>query len=226
MKFEIKNRLTSNIIFTWEGESLKLAVQAAVESKIVLRGADLSDAVLRDADLSDADLRGADLSDADLSDADLSDADLRGAVLSGAVLRGAVLSGADLRGAVLSGAVLSGADLRGAVLTPIRDDLWAVLSSSPSEVLGLRQAIIDGKIDGSTYSGDCSCLVGTIATLKKVSAEEMPILRPNSNRPIERFFLGIKVGDTPETNPVSKLVLEWTDLWLSNVKTAFSPTQA
>jgi hypothetical protein len=31
------------------------------------------------------------------------------------------------------------------------------------------------------------------------------------SRPIEQFFLGIKVGDTPEINPLSKLALEWVE---------------
>ena len=38
---------------------------------------------------------------------------------------------ADLSGADLRGADLRGADLRDADLTPIRDDIWAVLCSSP-----------------------------------------------------------------------------------------------
>ena len=33
----------------------------------------------------------------------------------------------------------------------------------------------------------------------------------DSSRPIEQFFLGIKVGDKPETNQFSKLALEWLE---------------
>src|SRR5258707_1756290 len=46
-----------------------------------------------------------------------------------------------LKGADLEGANLKGADLEGANLEGIRDDLWAVLSSAPAEVEGLRLAL-------------------------------------------------------------------------------------
>jgi hypothetical protein len=36
-------------------------------------------------------------------------------------------------------------------------------------------------------------------------------LKPDFNRPAERLFLAIKKGDKPDTNPISKIVLEWTD---------------
>ncbi len=159
-------------------------------------------------------------------DADLRGADLRGADLRGADLLGANLRGADLRGANLRGANLRGADLRGANLTPIRDDVWAVLSSAPHEVEGLRLALIDGRVDGSTYTGPCSCLVGTIAKVRGCEYEDLGLLKPNSNRPAERFFMAIHEGDTPETNQASKLVLEWVDTWLAGVRSAFGTPAA
>lgn len=129
----------------------------------------------------------------------------------------AVKFGADLTDADLTGAVLAGANL-----TPIRDDLWAVLSSVPAEVAGIRAALAEGRIDGSTYEGDCACLVGTIAHVRHCKYDAIPTLRPNSVRPIERFFLNINRGDTPETSQFSKLALEWTDEWLANMRAAFS----
>ena len=127
-----------------------------------------------------------------------------------------VTSGADLRGANLGGANLGGANL-----TVIRDDLWAVLSSAPAEVAGLRQAIAEGKIDGSTYEGSCACLVGTLANVRHCKYDAIPTLSPNSSRPAEQFFLAIQPGDTPENSQFSKLALEWVDTWLGNVRTAF-----
>jgi hypothetical protein len=168
-----------------------------------LSGADLSGADLRDADLSGADLRDADLRDADLSGADLRDADLSGADLRRAYLRGADLRGADLSGAYLSGAYLRGADLRGADLEPIKKDFFEVLSQAVNEISYLEKAIIEGRINGSTYEGECACLCGTIE-----NAGNKEIAR-DASRPIEIFFLSIKKGDTPENNQFSKIVLEW-----------------
>ena len=88
-------------------------------------------------------------------------------------------------------------------------------------MVGLRAAIAEGRIDGSTYEGDCACLVGTLANVRHVRYDAIPSLRPNSSRPIERFFLAIRKGDTPETSTFSRLALEWTDEWLANMRAAF-----
>ena len=69
MKYEIKSRWDSTVLFTAEAASLLLALEAAVKS-----GADLSSADLRGANLSSADLRGANLRGADLRGANLSSA--------------------------------------------------------------------------------------------------------------------------------------------------------
>ena len=226
MKFEIKSRWNGNVLFSLDTESLKLAVEARVESDADLCDANLRDADLCDADLCDADLRDADLRGANLCGANLRGANLRGANLCGANLCGANLRDADLCGADLCGANLRGANLRDADLTIVRDDIWAVLSASPAEVPGLRRAILDGRINGSSYEGECVCLVGTIARERHCAYTAIPSLKPDSSRPAERFFLGINEGDTPETSPASKLALEWVDEWLSNMRRAFSTTEA
>lgn len=104
---------------------------------------------------------------------------------------------------------------------PIRDDIWAVLSASPMEVTGLRAAIAEGRINGSSYEGACACLVGTLANVKGCDYQHLPMLKPNVARPAEQFFLGIKTGDTPATSQFSKLALEWTDQFLANMQAAF-----
>jgi len=161
-----------------------------------LRGADLRGANLSYADLSYADLRGADLIDADLRGANLSCANLRDANLRGANLRGADLSDADLRGADLSDA---------------KEDILKIISITPNEVPELLESLKHGKVDGSMYEGECACLVGTIANVRKCNYKEIEGIEPDPDRPAERLFLAIKRGDTPETNPISRLVVEWIE---------------
>jgi hypothetical protein len=186
--------------------------------------ADLSGANLTDANLTGANLAGADLSGADLTDADLTDADLRGSNLSGANLymanvyradlADASLSGANLSEADLSWANLAGLDLNKADLKPIVDDFYDVLSRAKAESVGLYDALMKGLVDGSTYSGECACLVGTIANIRHESVESLGInLRANAHRPIERWFLAIKKGDTPSNNPISAITVSWLKAW-------------
>jgi len=178
-----------------------------------LHGANLRDANLHGADLRDAYLSGANLSDADLHGADLRDADLRDADLRDADLHGADLRDADLHGADLRDANLRDADLHGADLTPVRDDFWAVLSSAPAEVMGLRTALVEGRVAGSNYEGECACLVGTIANLRGCEYTKIPNLVPDSRRPAEVWFLMIGKGATPENNAAAKQAVAWIDAW-------------
>jgi uncharacterized protein YjbI with pentapeptide repeats len=199
-----------------------------------LSGANLSGANLRSANLSSADLSGANLSSADLRSANLSSANLRSANLSSANLRSANLSSADLSGANLSSADLSGADLRSADLRsadlrsanlmPIKADFIEVISQAPREVPSLIAALKGGRVDGSTYTGECACLVGTIANAQNLSVESSDFkLTRDSSRPVERFFMGISKGDTPETNQVSALALDWAEVWYATQLAAFAP---
>ncbi len=216
MKFEIKS-IAGDLLYTTEAASLREAVEAAVSaganlSRAYLSGAELAGAYLAGADLSGAYLSGANLSDANLSRAYLSGADLAGADLAGADLAGADLAGANLAGANLAGADLAGADLAGANLAGanlagatgvgdwmaiIREDIRAVLDTAPAEAPGLLETLWAGRVDGSTYEGECACLVGTIANLRHVPVST---LTRDSSRPAEQWFLRIRKGDTPLTN--------------------------
>ena len=175
-----------------------------------LRGAYLQCAYLQGANLQGANLQGANLQGADLQCAYLQGANLQCAYLQGANLQGANLQGADLQCAYLQGANLRGADLRGAKLDDIKDDLFKVLSVAKNEVLGFYDSLMRGLIDGSAYEGECACLVGTIAKVRHENYQNLGIdLRPDSNRPAERWFLGIQKGDTPQSNPISEITAEW-----------------
>jgi uncharacterized protein YjbI with pentapeptide repeats len=180
-----------------------------------LYGANLSGANLYGADLSRANLSGANLYGADLSRADLSRADLSRADLSRANLSRANLSGANLSRANLSDANLS--DAKNApqnILAPYRDDIRKVLDTAPGEVGGLLQALWDGKVDGSTYTGECACLVGTLEKVRgKGTNVEIPNLGHDSTRPAEEWFINIRKGDTPVSSPAAAfaaaVIAEW-----------------
>jgi len=175
-----------------------------------LRGAYLQGANLRRANLRYANLRDANLRDADLEGADLEGAYLEGAYLEGADLRGADLFGADLFGADLEGANLRGADLEGADLAPYRADLWAVLDTAPNEVQGVIDALKEGRVDGSTYTGDYVCLIGTIAKVRGCAVNVLP---KNASRPAEMWFSPIRPGHTPTNNPRVAETLSWVEQW-------------
>ena len=163
MKFEIKSRFSGAVLFSLETDSLKLCVEAAVESRANLSGAylyganlsraNLSGADLADANLSRANLSGAYLYGANLSRANLYGANLSRANLSGADLADANLSGADLADANLSGAYLSGAYLYGANLS--RANLYgANLSGADLADANLSGAYLSGAyLSGANLSG-------------------------------------------------------------------------
>ena len=88
-------------------------------------------------------------------------------------------------------------NLQDANLTPIRDDVWAVLDTSPHEVPVLRTALLEGRVDGNDYP--------------RVAPGRVT---PGDHRPAERFFNGIKPGDSPDTNPVLAIALGWVNEWI------------
>jgi hypothetical protein len=203
MKQQIKHRYSDKVLFECELDDntvnpMREAVIRAVASK---------------ADLSEADLSFANLSKANLSEANLSEANLSKANLSKANLSEANLSFANL----------SKADLSKAAFNPIKADFWMVLLSAPFEIVGLRSALIEGRVDGSTYEGDCACLVGTIANVRHADYQQIGI-KPDSSRAAERWFMGIKKGDTPETNQISKITVEWLDEFTSKLAFASGKT--
>ena len=126
---------------------------------------------------------------------------------NGADLSGADLSGAYLRGADLSGAYLRGADLSGADLRSVKADFFMILAMGHTEVPHLIKALREGRVDGSTYGGECACLVGT---LENGGASGVP---HQSDSPAEQWFWpirkGTKPGDDSEGGFRSAKALEW-----------------
>jgi hypothetical protein len=212
VKIEIRSWMSGAVLFEYEKE-----------------GNTLKDTVV-EANLREANLRGADLRGADLYGADLYGADLYGADLRGADLYGADLRGANLREADLYGANLREADLRGIPLDKLPQDfinqcsrdILFILGSLKAEVPALRQSLIDGKVDGSQYEGECACLIGTLANadggLEKVCSA-IPFYEKGTHNYGEMWFLNIHEGDTPETNEFARHAVLLCDLVVPPKKT-------
>lgn len=122
---------------------------------------------------------------------------------------------ADLRSANLRYANLRYADLRYADLRSFKADLWMTLTQNRREVPALISALRDGRVDGSTYEGECACLVGTIANAKSVNYD---VFDHSASNPAEQWFAMIRKGDKPEDDSAgdfaSKMALEWSLEWL------------
>ncbi len=165
MKFEIKSRFDSSILFSVETETLKLAVELGVKSGANLEGAYLGGANLEGANLGGAYLRGANLGGANLGGANLGGAYLRGANLEGANLGGAYLGGAYLGGANLGGAYLGGANLEGAYLGGANLDKnfpiqigghkhWLITNSAGNLQIGCHSHTFDWWIENAEKIGE------------------------------------------------------------------------
>ena len=183
IKIEIKNRFTGKILFEYskENNTVKETLVEAVSKGVDLKGADLKVAYLK------------------------------WAYLEGANLEGADLEGAYLKWADLKWAYLKWANLEGTNLSSIKNDFWEILLKTKNEIPGLKKALINGKIDGSCYEGECCCLVGTIAKLKQCEYRTLEGVAPNASRPAESWFTNIDPGDTPENSQVVKITLEWIE---------------
>ena len=82
MQIKILNRWTNEVLWEGEAESLRDAVEKAVDTDANLTGAKLTGADLAGAKLTGADLTGAKLTGADITRADITRADLTGARLT------------------------------------------------------------------------------------------------------------------------------------------------
>lgn len=122
--------------------------------------------------------------------------------------------GLAVKAAYKSGSNLCGADLRYADLRSFKADLWMTLMHNRDEAAGVVAALRAGKVDGSTYSGDCACLVGTIANIRGVTVDA---LDKGPSRPAEQWFAMIRAGDKPGDDTgggfAAQKALEWTLEW-------------
>ena len=246
IKIQIQS-ISGSLLFEHESENntTKETVEKAIADRADLRYANLQHADLRSANLQNADLRYANLQSADLRSANLQYANLQHANLWHANLQHANLQHADLRYANLQHADLLYADLRSADLlygdlrsadllyadlrsaenwqhtewaNQAKQNILFILSYLKSEVPWLRQALIDGKINGTKYEWECCCLIGTIG--KKEGVDEVcntiPFYKKWLHNLAEQFFYQIKEGDTPKNSEFSKLAVELCDMILNS----------
>jgi hypothetical protein len=96
-------------------------------------------------------------------------------------------------------------------LDSIRFDFFGRMLVLKDEVQFLKQSLIDGLIDGSQYEGECCCFIGTAAKSKQVKYDQIEGIKPDSNSNTERWFMGIKKGDTPQNSTIAKITLEWIE---------------
>lgn len=225
MKIQIKHQFTDKVLFEHKGRNNTIAktLQKALECGADLTEADLSGEDLSGVDLSGSNLKGVEFMHARLSGAKFKNADLSGVNFTGADLTNANFYEANLTGAnfmfsCLSGAIflkatIKDANIEYADLSRIKYDFFGRMLMQKNEIPALLEKLIKGEIDGSCYEGKCCCFIGTIAKIKKKNYRYLP-LRPDSKSNTERWFLGIKKGDTPENNQIAKITLEWIDEFL------------
>ena len=213
--------------------TIKELVEWCVKKNISLQYADLSDANLQGvilnyinlayANLSGVNLMNANLKLAILNNVDLSGANLTNTNLSFANLQGANLYYVDLQTANINGTIFNNCknldstniEDNGLSLSYIKLDFQNSIKILPNEIEGLKQALLDGRVDGSQYEGECACLVGTLAN--NMGLENYKDLQDKHNFPIksfslrERWFMGIKKDDKPENSPIVKITVQWID---------------
>lgn len=129
-------------------------------------------------------------------------------------------------------------------LAMIRDDIYKILDQNPAEAAGVLRALERGDVDGQMYTGECSCLIGTIAKVRgcRLSAGGFGLqtTEPDSYRPAEVWFMGIQprnevlcnrcAADPPEDDdcthydisehPVAAQAAAWIREWIAAHPTA------
>ena len=93
-------------------------------------------------------------------------------------------------------------------------DIFEILSHAPGEVRGVQEALREGRIEGLFYEGDCCCLVGTIAKLRRRNVDELPGIPLDGLRPAEAWFEYIHRGYTPEKSQRARMTDGWLTEWL------------
>lgn len=189
-------RDSSKIIYEGEAESLKDLVCIAVES-------------------------GKSLNYSNLSNCDLSGITIRGGSFVDSTFDRSRFVDSRFVGCTFVGSTFDGSRFDERTLAPFKADLFMKLLYAQHEAAGLRKALIEGRVNGQAYEGECGCFVGTIENLRReAGCEVVQVIKRDSSSPIEIWFMLINKGDTPATNQISKMVVEWVEefMTLLNIK--------
>jgi hypothetical protein len=213
LKFEVKKRWTNEVAFTAEieatdqtpyGEKLCMAVRWAIAAGIALTSLNLDDCIFtgsfEDSSFEDSSFERSSFVGSSFVRSRFE----RSSFVGSSFVRSRFVDSRFVRSRFED----SSFDIN--TQRQFKADLWLTLACNRNEVPALLDALRAGHIDGSVYEGECACLKGTIANIKHVSYTE---LSPNSSDPAECWFMGIQKGDTPETNLMSKLAVEWCEEW-------------
>lgn len=97
-----------------------------------------------------------------------------------------------------------------------RDDLWRWCDRLPDRVPALLSAVRKGRMDGTTFTRSCRCVIGTLATEDPWGAV-MTIVRDGrlgpGVDPIENYIFSIRPGQTPATSPIMAHLERWIVQW-------------
>ena len=89
-----------------------------------------------------------------------------------------------------------------------------LLHCPEKDIQELKKRVIEGRIQGTQYAGECACLIGTLYQSEGLSDEQefakshIPYYECGTHNPSEQLFWQIRKGDKPETNQFSQIALD------------------
>lgn len=106
-------------------------------------------------------------------------------------------------------------------LDRVKKDLFEILEKAPWEAYAVRQAIKQGKIDGTRYGGECCCIKGIIANNSGLGATDDFVtaygitLDGYGYSPVENYVRDIYPGMNPGNNEKCRQLLTWLDEFIA-----------
>ena len=209
-KFDVLNRWTGKVAFPAEievkdgmtrGWKLRLAVAWAIANSVHCHSLDLS---------------GADFSGYHCPDGSSFDgSSFDGSRFVDSIFDGSIFDGSSfVRSSFVDSSFVDSSFVRSSFdgEDEAKEDFMRIMAWAEAEIPAVICALKEGRVNGSVYAGECSCLVGTIATARGV---DVNMLEQNGDRPAERWFMMISTGDKPgDQSPggyASARAVEWAE---------------